>query len=96
MGSGSIIHVLSFIKIDKGIQAILKFCLSNLNDCNVGITDEEIYDVHRSNGLRWHDIRTKFYDDRLRHLSNIMEITATISEVVMLVLLTEVICEVCR
>jgi hypothetical protein len=30
----------SFIKIGVRIQAILRFCLSNLNDCNVGITDD--------------------------------------------------------
>jgi hypothetical protein len=29
-------------------------------------------------GLRWHDLRTKFHDDRLRHLSDITVITATI------------------
>jgi hypothetical protein len=24
--------------------------------------------VHRSGGLRWHDIHTKFHDDRFGHL----------------------------
>jgi hypothetical protein len=28
-----------FIKIDTGVQAILRTYLSNLNGCNVGITD---------------------------------------------------------
>jgi hypothetical protein len=28
----------SFIKIGGGIEAILRFCSSNLNGCNVGIT----------------------------------------------------------
>jgi hypothetical protein len=83
---------LSFLKIGKGVQAILSVCLSNLIGCNVDITDEGIYDVHRSNGLRLHDIRTKFYDDRFRNLSNITDIIATISEAVMLVLLIEGIC----
>jgi hypothetical protein len=50
MGSGSIIYVLSFIKIDKGIQAILQFCLRNLNDCNAGITDGRNL---RSAPFRW-------------------------------------------
>jgi hypothetical protein len=35
----------------------------------------EIYEVRRWNGLRRHDIRMKFHDDRFRHLSNIMAIT---------------------
>jgi hypothetical protein len=30
----------SFIKIGAGVQAILRFCLSNLRGCSVGITDE--------------------------------------------------------
>jgi hypothetical protein len=29
----------SFMKIDTGVQAILRFRLSNLKGCNVGITD---------------------------------------------------------
>jgi hypothetical protein len=28
-----------FMKIDVRVQAILRFCLSNLRSCNVGITD---------------------------------------------------------
>jgi hypothetical protein len=29
------------MKIGVGIQAILRFCLSNMKGCDVGITDEE-------------------------------------------------------
>jgi hypothetical protein len=29
----------SFTRIEKGNQEILRFCLSNLNGCNVDITD---------------------------------------------------------
>jgi hypothetical protein len=29
----------SFIKHGTGVQAILRFCFSNLKGCNVGITD---------------------------------------------------------
>jgi hypothetical protein len=39
---------------------------------------EEIYEVLRLNGLRWHDIGAKFHDSRFKHLSNIAFITATI------------------
>jgi hypothetical protein len=39
MGSGGIIHMQSFMKIGAGFQAILRLYLSNLNGCNVGITD---------------------------------------------------------
>jgi hypothetical protein len=38
MSSCGIIFLLSFVKIYKGLQAILRFYLSNLNGCNVGIT----------------------------------------------------------
>jgi hypothetical protein len=38
MGSGDMIYVQSFVKIGEGIQAILRFRLSNLNDCNIRIT----------------------------------------------------------
>jgi hypothetical protein len=34
------------MKIGAGVQAILRFCLSNLNLCNVGITDERNYEMH--------------------------------------------------
>lgn len=49
----------------------------------------KIYNIRRWNGFRWHDLCTKFHDDRLRHLSNITVITATIWEAVMFVLLIE-------
>jgi hypothetical protein len=44
--------------------------------------------------LRWYNIRTKFHDDRFRHLSNITVITVTIRDTVMLVLLIEGIYDV--
>jgi hypothetical protein len=34
------IYIPSFMKVDIGVQAILKLCLRNLKGCNVGITDE--------------------------------------------------------
>jgi hypothetical protein len=40
MGSSGMIYIRSFIMIGTGIQAILRFCLSNVNVCNVGITDQ--------------------------------------------------------
>jgi hypothetical protein len=39
MVSYGMIFVPSFLKIYAVIQAILRFGLRNLNDCNVGITD---------------------------------------------------------
>jgi hypothetical protein len=39
MASCGVIYLPSFMKIGTGIQAILRFCLSNLNACNVGITN---------------------------------------------------------
>jgi hypothetical protein len=39
MASCGIIYIPSFMKIDAGIQAILRFFLRNLRGCNIGITD---------------------------------------------------------
>jgi hypothetical protein len=39
MASCDMIYMLSFMKFDRGVQAILRFCLRNLRVCNVGITD---------------------------------------------------------
>jgi uncharacterized protein YraI len=47
MASCGMTNLPSFMKIGTGIQAILRFCLSNLKGCNVGITDGRIYDVRR-------------------------------------------------
>jgi hypothetical protein len=33
------IYIPGFMKSGAGVQAILRFCLSNLISCNVGITD---------------------------------------------------------
>jgi hypothetical protein len=44
-----------------------------------------MYDVRRMDGLRGHDMRTKFHGDRFRHSSNL--VISTISEGSMLVLL---------
>jgi hypothetical protein len=38
--SGGMIFKQSFMKFGTGVEAILRFCLSNLNDSNVGISDE--------------------------------------------------------
>jgi hypothetical protein len=42
MVSRGIIYLLSFMKTGRGVQAILRFCLSNLNGCNVVTTDGKI------------------------------------------------------
>jgi hypothetical protein len=39
MGSGGMIYTPTFMKTGTGVQAILRFCLSNLRGCTVGITD---------------------------------------------------------
>jgi hypothetical protein len=44
--------------------------------------------VRYCNGIRWHDKHAKFHADRFRNPSKIKIITASISEVVLLVLLT--------
>jgi hypothetical protein len=66
------------MKIGARVQAILRFCLRNLRDCDVGITDgRDLWYVPLS-GLRWYDIRTKFHEDWFRNLNNITFTTATI------------------
>jgi hypothetical protein len=47
MASYDMIYLPSFVKIGTGVQAILRFCLSNLKGCNVGITDGVTYDIRR-------------------------------------------------
>jgi hypothetical protein len=36
-----------FMNIGKGVQVMLSFRLRNLRDCNVGVTDVEIYEIRR-------------------------------------------------
>jgi uncharacterized protein YraI len=40
-GSGGTIHVPSYMKIGAGFQTTLRFCVNNLEGCNVGITDDK-------------------------------------------------------
>jgi hypothetical protein len=81
---------------EEWVQTMLKFCLSNLRDCNVGITDGRYLQSGHWDGLWWHDIGTKLHDDRFRHSSNIEVITSKISEAAVLVLpmgdIYEVLC----
>jgi hypothetical protein len=74
------------MKIGTGVQAILKFYLSNLGCCNVRITDWRDLRSIRCDGLWWHDIPTKFHQNWFRHSSNYV-ITATVLEATVLVLL---------
>jgi hypothetical protein len=39
VASCGMIYLPSFMKIGTGVHAILRFCLSNVNSCNVGGTD---------------------------------------------------------
>jgi hypothetical protein len=39
MSSDGITYIQNFMKIDVGVKAILRFCLSSLKGYNVGITD---------------------------------------------------------
>jgi hypothetical protein len=39
MFSCGVIYTPSFMKIGTGVQAILRFCLRNMNNCNAGISD---------------------------------------------------------
>jgi hypothetical protein len=50
MAPCGMIYLPNCMKIGIGVQAILEFCLSNLNSCNVDITDGR--DL-RSAPLKW-------------------------------------------
>jgi hypothetical protein len=39
LASDCMMHMPSFMMIVLGFQAVLMFCLSNLRDCSVGVTD---------------------------------------------------------
>jgi uncharacterized protein YraI len=39
MVSCGVIYAPSFMKIGRGVEATVSFCLKNLRGCNVGITD---------------------------------------------------------
>jgi hypothetical protein len=39
MPSRGMIFLPSFMKVSTGLRALFRFCFSNLNGCNVGITD---------------------------------------------------------
>jgi hypothetical protein len=85
MSLNGMIHIPSSMKVGTGIQAILRFYLSNLRGCNVGITDGRHL---QSAPLRWakgHDVYSKFHGYRSRHSGNIKVITAIILEVAVLV-----------
>jgi hypothetical protein len=38
MGLTGMIYIPSFMKIGKGAEGILRFCVNNLKGCNIGIT----------------------------------------------------------
>jgi hypothetical protein len=50
LSSGGVLFIPSFMKTGAVVEGILRFCLSNLKGCNVGITVlliEGIYGVFR-------------------------------------------------
>jgi uncharacterized protein YraI len=47
MASCDMIYIPSFMTIGAGVQAILRFCLSYLIGCNVGITDGRAFEACR-------------------------------------------------
>jgi hypothetical protein len=78
MGSGAMISNPNFLEFGGVVEGILRFWLGNLKGCNVGITDVICLRSEPWNGLKWHDIHTKFHDDLFMYLCNIKFITATI------------------
>jgi hypothetical protein len=52
IASYGMMYIPSFMNIDTGVQAILRFFLSKLKSCNVGITDGRTYEVRLSSRLK--------------------------------------------
>jgi hypothetical protein len=48
-----------------------------------------MYEVRRSDDLRWNNIHTRFHEDQFKHSRNIKAITSPMLESVALVLLVE-------
>jgi hypothetical protein len=67
MTSCGMICIPSFMTSYTGVQTILRFCLSNFRGFNVGITGGRDLWIAHWNGLRCHDIHTKFHKDWFRH-----------------------------
>jgi hypothetical protein len=55
-----------------------------------------IYEVHRSDELRWHNIHSKFHEHWFERSGNIKAATSTVLEAAVLVLLMGRIYNVCR
>jgi hypothetical protein len=66
MASCVMIYLPSFMKSGTDIQAILRFCLRNLNGCNIGIIDG-CYEVCRLYALMCTDIHIKIHKDWFSH-----------------------------
>jgi hypothetical protein len=93
MDSCGVIYLPSCMKIGTGIEALLRFLLHKSERPQCWYYWWWGFMIY---GLRLHDIRIKFHDDRCRHLRNIRVITATIWEAIILLIATEGIYEVRR
>jgi hypothetical protein len=47
MASYGMIYMLNSMSTGTGVE-VIRFCFSNLKDCNAGITDERIYELSQS------------------------------------------------
>jgi hypothetical protein len=47
MSSDGTLSIQSFLNIGTGVEAILRFCRSDLGGCNVGINEGRIYELCR-------------------------------------------------
>jgi hypothetical protein len=74
MTSCGMLHLTSFVKIGRGIQA--KFLLPKQIWMAVMLVLLKgiIHEVLRRDGLRWYDMHTKFYEDSYRRWRNIKDL----------------------
>jgi hypothetical protein len=84
------VFIISFMTIGSAIQVILRLLPTTTTIWETAVLIllmGGIYEISHWNGLRWHDIHTKFHNDQFRHSSDIKVITSTIWEDAVLVLL---------
>jgi hypothetical protein len=69
MASCGMIYAPSFMKIGTGVQEIrvLRFCLRNSRECNVGITDGRDFLITPLRWAQMPDIYNKLYKQWFRH-----------------------------
>jgi hypothetical protein len=79
-------QIWSFTTIGQGIHVILRLLLQQFEAAVLVLLMGEIYEVHRWDGFKWHNIHMTFNDDQFGHWSNIKVTASTIWEAAVLLM----------